>query len=109
MPNFKDFVQDDLVVFFNPNEFGEVHNVDGKDMLVVIDSDTLKEKTANGAGMYATHTGVMMSEFAMFVKVEDIEEPVIGQHIRLDGDVYLVTDVAASSGVYQVTLGANVG
>lgn len=109
MPNFKDFVQDDLVVFFNPNEFGEVHNVDGKDMLVVIDSDTLREKSMNGASMYATHSGVMMHEFSMFVKVEDIEEPVIGQPIRLDGNVYLVTDVAASTGVYQITLGANVG
>lgn len=107
MPNFKDFVQDDLTVFFNPDEFGEIHNIDGNDVLVVIDADTLREKVVNGASMYPTHSGVMLSEFMMFVKVDDIQKPDVGQYITVDGDEYMVTDVTEAAGVYQITLGAN--
>ncbi|MED4572841.1 hypothetical protein P9302_25855 [Brevibacillus agri] len=110
MQNFKDLVAEDLAVFINLDEFGEIHNIDGKDITVVIDADTLKEKSINGASAYATHSGIMLSEFILYVKCEDMDEkPWIGQRMALDGADYLVTDVAENAGIFQITLGANIG
>lgn len=109
MKGFKDYVQSDVSsVFFNQQEFADTHNIDGKDIPVVIDADTSKEENVNGGSMYATHSGVMLSEFAIFVRTADIEKPVISQHIFLDNARYIVTDVQETAGVYQITLGANI-
>ncbi|UED76093.1 hypothetical protein [Brevibacillus sp. DP1.3A] len=109
MLNFKELVAQDIAVFMNPDEFGDMHNIEGKNITVVIDADTLKEKSMNGASAYATHSGVMLSEFTMYVKCEDLDEkPWIGQRMTLDGELYLVTDVAETAGIYQITLGANI-
>jgi hypothetical protein len=106
--NFKDHVaQDNMSVFFNPDEFGKIHSIDGKDILVVIDADTFKERSVSGGGMYPTHSGIMMSEFTIYVKTVDIEKPCIGQYMNLDGDEYMVTDVVEAAGIYQITLGSN--
>ncbi|MGE7274484.1 hypothetical protein ACQKK5_23860 [Brevibacillus panacihumi] len=39
--------------------------------------------------------------------VASIISTVIWQHFNLDEEIYLVTDVFESPGLYQITLGAN--
>ena len=42
MRSFKDQLEKDFdSTFFNMNEFAELHNIDGKEVPVVVDNDTL--------------------------------------------------------------------
>ena len=45
MSAFKEMIQNDLKeVFLNPEEFGESHVIDGKEMTIIIDENELVER-----------------------------------------------------------------
>lgn len=49
LPTFKDYAAKDIPdVFFCEDEHAEIHNIDGKDVLVVLREATLKEQTPTG-------------------------------------------------------------
>ena len=106
MPTFKDYLNADMETFFNTGEFAEMHDIDGQEIPAVIDSDILKTRGNNQRD--AQHEGVFRGELAVFVQSSYFpERPVIGQHMRLDGKLYLVEDCAEAQGVLEITLGAN--
>ena len=41
---FKTLLQMDRKIFLNPDEFGELHNVGGKEMLILIDDNEMIER-----------------------------------------------------------------
>lgn len=108
MQNFKEMVAEDLAVFTNPNDFGEIHNVDGTGMLVIIDNDLLKGRPRQPVDSYHAAAGVYVAEKMIFVRETDLGYmPVIGQRLTLDGHFYLVTDCNNQMGVLEITLAAN--
>ena len=71
-------------VFLNPGEFGEMHSIDGIDLLCVID----EEKTvANPVD------GVCLNRRKLFVSRADLGyRPVPDQKINIGGDYFYVVD-----------------
>jgi len=107
MSPLKDYMVSDLDTFFNQDEFANLHDIEGQQMPAVIDFDLLKERPrTTERNPYAD--GVYVSETMLFVRKSDLGyKPVIGQHLRLDGELYLVTDCAENTGVLEITLEVN--
>lgn len=101
--NFKDIVQSDLDnTFFNSNECGETHNINGINMTIVKDDDLLKEQKLKSAS--GTYKGDILFQVR---KSEFGEKPAIYQIIKFDFKPMQVTDCQEDMGVYTITLEAN--
>lgn len=102
MATFKDYLASDNDIFFNTDEFGELHNINGNNMTIMIDNDLLKERQIKSAE--GTYTGnllfsVRASEFG--------EKPAIEQIIKYDTKPMRVTDCQEDAGIYIITLEGN--
>lgn len=104
MPKLKDYMASDLAAFFNQDEFAELHDIDGRQITAVVDRDVVRDYSR----LLERRDGVYVGEIAVFVRSTDLpDRPVKGQHLRLDGELYLVTECAESAGVLEITLEAN--
>ncbi|MFT5872812.1 MAG: hypothetical protein ACI8WT_001749 [Clostridium sp.] len=99
--NFKEVLKDDLNnVFFNNDEFSEFHLIDGKNISIIIDTETLKVNKIKAAGTY-------LGDVLFYAQKSDFQEiPVIGQRIKLDGELYSVNDIGDDNEMYEITLEA---
>lgn len=104
---FKELAARDIRgVFLNPEEFGERHTVDGRQMTVIVDGlevvERSKKQSEKGRvdGIYEKQVIVYAarSEFGRM--------PLIGRNMTLDGSTYQVEDVVDEGGIYSITLGA---
>lgn len=107
MSAFKDAVAADIKsTFINALEFADTHNIDGTDVLCVVDSDILQERSSKAASEYAE--GVFRAQILVYIAKEDLPvRPVYGEVIRLDGDLYLVQECIENMGVLEITIEAN--
>ena len=113
MSAFKDQVAKDIQgVFINPLEFAEQHQIgvvglfDPIPVDAVVDQDVIEERKGRTSTEYAE--GVYSSQIMVFVKAADLpNQPVRGQLFRLDGERYLVDNVASNMGVLEITIEAN--
>lgn len=107
MSAFKDAVANDIKsVFINVLEFADRHNINGEMVDAVIDTDVLKERQPPTASEYAE--GIFKDEKLVYVKHDELRrKPVKGEILRLDGDIYLVEEVAENMGVLEITISAN--
>lgn len=106
--NFKDIIQKDLGTFVNTEEFAEVHNVDGRDIPALIDSDALLERPRQPLDLYNAANGVFLANITMYVRGTDLEDrPVVGQRLRLDGKIYPVSSCDESAGMLKIVLEVN--
>lgn len=105
---FKELVQGDIEkVFLNPSEFGEEHVVNGKKMLVVIDSCELMERKKR---IQSHMDGAYTKQMLLYVAASDFGSlPTRDSKITLDGTLYTVADAASEAGVYSITIEANKG
>jgi hypothetical protein len=103
---FKEQLLEDLDnVFFNTEEFAESHTINGTDINIVVDNDTLADlyisKNANTDELFT-------DKILFYVRKKDLSfEPVPGQYIDFDGSGYLITDVKTDDASYTIVLGAN--
>lgn len=99
---FKDIVNRDRATFIDFDFFGEKHTVDGKEIVVVVDDDTLKERQSGQE--YA----VAESSLLFYAKTEDLpaRRPA-GSSMNYDGRLYIVDDWAEAMGVATVALREN--
>lgn len=97
----KDYFASDMKTFFNVGEFGEMHNIDGKDILVVMDSDMLKSNKIKAA------SGTYLGDVLFYAQKSDfLETPVIEQRMELDGEIYRTIDIGEDNEMYKITLEA---
>lgn len=97
---------------FEENEHADRHTVDGKDVLIVLEDDDLREHSAHweaGAkqnfdtGLYTAHT-------ILYIRVEDYgPKPKIGKQLVLDKGTksqrtYTINLCQEESGVYRMTM-----
>lgn len=104
--SFKELVQADISdVFLRLDEFADTHNVNGKEMPVLIDDNEIIERAKKAQ---FTMDGVYAKQKLIYVKADDFGSlPAIKQAIMLNGKRYLVTDATDEQGVYAITMEAN--
>ena len=104
MANFKDYLQQDLDIFFNPDEFGETHVINGRELTIVMDNERLMERKEKEFG------GVSIGELLYFVASNDYgEKPSVGEAQKFDKRQMYVVDVKDLNGVYEIILSQNLG
>lgn len=100
---FKDMILEDIKsIFLNPEEFGELHTVDGKEMIIIVDENELVEREKKTKTMAE---GLHNKQLLIYVSKEDFgPEPLINRLLELDGSDYVVTDVSDENGIYAISL-----
>lgn len=106
MSAFKDLIREDAKrVFLNPEEFSEIHMVNGKEMAVQIDENEQieREKRIN------QHVdGIFKNQKLIYVLAEEFGPlPKQGALFQMDKRKYTVADAVNEDGVYSITLEAN--
>ena len=104
--SFKDIIQRDIdEVFFNTEEFSDIHTVDGKPMAAMIDD---MENIEREKKMKSNMDGIYARQILLYVKASEFGSlPAQGRILTLDGRKYIVVDAVDEGGVYTVTLEAN--
>ena len=107
MSAFKHMVGSDTDhVIFNLDELADLHEVDGRQVPVIIDDVKLEEMKANPkyAGGYNTATRL---ESLILVRARALPgKPAEGAHLTFDGKTYLVKSVTGRW-IWRITLEAN--
>lgn len=107
MTDFKELAAQDIKeVFLNPEEFGECHVVDGKQMTIIVDGmevvERAKKQKENGR-----IDGIYEKQLLIYVARSDFGKPKgIGNLLKLDGSTYRIVDLVDEGGIYSITLGA---
>lgn len=103
---FKDMVFNDIKnVFLNPDELGEPHIIDGREMNIIIDENELIQREKK----YKTFSeGLHKKQLLFYVAAEDYGTlPLINRLIELDEEYYRVIEVTNENGIYSISLEAN--
>lgn len=104
---FKEIAYNDIRnVFINPEEFGELHELNGKRMMVIVDTN---EVEARGKKQFehSRIDGVYENNMLIYVSRKDFgRQPGHGIGITFDGKTYRVNDCRDEGGVYSIILGA---
>jgi len=108
---FKDFAAQDVdSVFFCLDEFADMHNIDGKEMPAVVETDELKDHSSHweAGAKQNFDTGLYDTVLVLYVKAKDYgAKPKIKKKLILDKDpkMFQVLDVSEESGVYRMQIG----
>lgn len=105
-PTFKDILKNDIkATFLNPEEFGETHVVQGREMTIVLDD---MENVEREKKMKSHMDGVYARQMLFYVSADDFGAmPAQGGLIDLDGKKYTVVDATDEAGMYAITVEAN--
>lgn len=101
--NFKERVLFDVKnTFLDANVFADTHNVNGKDMPVIIDNNEQLQREKR----FSQHIdGVYENSALIYVSSSDFGDlPAQGSYIRFDGNRYKVTEATEEYGVYAITI-----
>lgn len=104
--NFRDMVSADIDdVFLDAEEHAEMHNLNGQQLLCIVDEDINKIRTGRESEDY---DGISLTVKRIFVKIADLpKRPQRGKLFKFDDSPYVVVDCADSAGMYEITLGLN--
>ena len=87
--------------FLNPEEFGELHRVNGLEMLIIIDGNEMIEREKR---VHNHAEGTFRKQLLFFVAAEEFGAlPANGREISVDGKKYRVTDAVSESGIYSIS------
>lgn len=96
---FKELVDDDLSVFFNLEEFGEIHRVEGKKVPSIFMTDS-HGSTSKVSDKDLKNTGIIGADFTLYLKREDCDfKYSAGKILNVDGKELVIGKVAEESGV----------
>lgn len=111
MSLFKQQIANDVnTTFMNIDEFSNYHKVNGKRLIVQVDSNELidrQQRYQQGATTYSD--GIFLKEILIYVRSADLDNiaPKVGSIINFDGKDYTVSDVADEMGIYSIELQMN--
>lgn len=101
MPKLKEYLNDDLDVFFDADEFAEEHEIDGVMMPIIIDNDLLREQQSK----MTDPSGYFVADLLFHVKASYFpRRPEPRSIINFDGKPRRIADVQGDGGVYTITL-----
>lgn len=99
---------DDGMVWFNPEEFGRFHDINGSKVLSVFAGDNRTQKLDIRLGSNENPEGVYKSRVVLFVRAQEIEGLNANQSLRLDGRLYTVAEARLlQDQVWRIVLEAN--
>lgn len=103
--HFKDFLRKDTEkVFFNLEEFAEIHLIDNRPMPIVIDNAKLSKMQDSGV----VADGIFEGEVMIHVKKKEfVNCPRIGSPMKIDNQKYIIYDIKDLEDTYRIVLGAN--
>lgn len=103
--NFKNAVAADInSVFLNPDEFAETHNVEGKDISIIIDNEKLTELKTKS--QFASQ--ITQAEMLIYVKNSDLGYvPAKDSMLEIDSNIYTVNMCTDSEGMLEIVLESN--
>lgn len=102
---FKSILQQDVKnVFLNIDEFGEMHDINGQKVLVVIDENELTEREKR---IRRNEGELHKKQLLFYVAAEDFGVlPAPGKILKFDRKQYTITDAEDEGGVYSISLEA---
>lgn len=104
--SFKEQIEKDLKsVFLNVDEFGELHTIEGKQILVVIDNDVFELLAKIGDNRIH---GMSEADMVIMGKVTDFPkdmEP--GRLLNVDGREHIVITATRDMGLIEIALRQN--
>lgn len=104
---FKESLVNDLSkVFINTLEFADKHYINDDEVDCIVDKNITEDSKSNRISNY-DREGIFVRQILIYVKKEDIEKPVEGERLKLDGELYLVNHVAENNGLLEITLERN--
>ncbi len=106
---FKDFASADIrTVFFNGDEHADLHNVDGKDVLVILEKSDVRDHLAHweAGAKQNFDTGLYTLHVVMYIRVEDYgPKPKQGKLLILDKKLsYSIQKCDDEGGIYRMTM-----
>ena len=101
MSLFKRCVGHDVTnVFLNLDEFADWHMIDDVRLRCIVDKDMTEVYPYVQRGPIIE--GVFHNTVTLYVRAMDMERPVEGELLRLDGSLHLVESVSDEMGVYVI-------
>ena len=100
MSEFKEFAALDLDTFINDDFFGEYHNINGQNKLVVLDKEQLSWRRMKD------FDGNIIGNILYYIKVSDYvgRSPKSGDAQTFDGKICTIIDVREDNGLYEIIL-----
>ncbi len=104
MISFKEQVNTDLDVFISGEEFAETHNINGEDIICVLEGLTTKEQITQ-ANNTPAFDGISGISRVLHIKSTNLAEPVIqGNVMEVDGEMFRIGEVVEDMGLTTITL-----
>ena len=101
MSAFKDAVAKDIAAFLNIDEFAEPHNLNGRDVVCIVDkdlTDPYKQTVSRSL------EGIFVDAIIIYVRPENMERrPVENDLLYLDDNLYFVVNLSVENGLYVIT------
>ena len=102
MATLKDYIKDfDLDTFINMDEFADDHVINSETIKCVVDTDIFDERSTLAGDRSG---GVFKASISIFIKMADIEKPLIDEMMTVDDDHYRVVEVKENMGLYEIEL-----
>lgn len=100
---------DNIKVFMNFDEFADMHIVNNKEMLCIVDNNELVDREKRYRYNHSLYgDGVYIKQVLVYVRAEDFGAlPAIGRLLTFDKKSYIVTDAINEDGIYSLCLEAN--
>lgn len=104
--SFKDQIKQDLSdIFLNLDEFADLHRIEGKEVLVVIDSDIMAKLSKIGDNRIH---GMDEADMVIMGKASDLPENLDpGRLLNLDGREVIVVTTTSEMGLVQIAVRQN--
>jgi hypothetical protein len=102
---FKEQMAADMAVFFNVDEFADIHDINGYQVSAIIEKAGTKAFSNRQSEQY---DGFYAGEVTVYVKAAALPvAPVRGQTLKLDGKLYYVVECVDEAGMLVIQMGAN--
>lgn len=105
-PTFKECLAADLPTFLNPDEFADIHTINGKEMTVMVDENELLERDKSKL-LGAPTGGLYKSRRLIYVfRLEFGPRPANGTMLNLDGRQFKIVQSTEEAGILAIELEA---
>ena len=105
---FKDFIDEDLDVFFNLDEMAEEHELEGEIVPLIISDNQSNDKLTGFSREQNYATQEVFKQFkTIYVKTADFYIPKVDSVIELDGQEYYVEEASDEKGIIRIVVSAN--
>jgi hypothetical protein len=105
MDSFKSMLESDMNIFFNPDEFGEIADINGVLVNIVKDNDQLEYRLNKDTSGLLTGDILFYITYSEFEKIPKVKHPPRpGDALLFNGIPETITTCKDESGMYQIIL-----